>query len=52
MNKPVGQITRGLAGIGRASADAFANAIVFTRSDEASYITGHILNVDGGQSNN
>ena len=26
-----------------------ANAIVFIASDEASFITGHILNVDGGQ---
>jgi NAD(P)-dependent dehydrogenase (short-subunit alcohol dehydrogenase family) len=25
-----------------------ANAIVFIASDEASFITGHILNVDGG----
>jgi NAD(P)-dependent dehydrogenase (short-subunit alcohol dehydrogenase family) len=25
-----------------------ANAIVFMASDEASYITGHILNVDDG----
>jgi NAD(P)-dependent dehydrogenase (short-subunit alcohol dehydrogenase family) len=25
-----------------------ANAIVFMASDEASFITGHILNVDGG----
>jgi NAD(P)-dependent dehydrogenase (short-subunit alcohol dehydrogenase family) len=25
-----------------------ANAIVFVASDEASYITDHILNVDGG----
>jgi hypothetical protein len=24
------------------------NAIVFIASDEASFITGHILNVDGG----
>jgi NAD(P)-dependent dehydrogenase (short-subunit alcohol dehydrogenase family) len=27
-----------------------ANAIVFIASDEASFITGHILNVDGGKS--
>src|ERR1700693_3696332 len=30
--------------------DEVANAIVFIASDEASYITGHILNVDGGHS--
>jgi NAD(P)-dependent dehydrogenase (short-subunit alcohol dehydrogenase family) len=29
--------------------EELANAIVFIASDEASYITGHILNVDGGQ---
>ncbi|MCW3028886.1 MAG: transporter [Solirubrobacterales bacterium] len=28
--------------------DELADAIVFIASDEASYITGHILNVDGG----
>ena len=28
--------------------DELANAIVFIASDEASYITGHVLNVDGG----
>jgi len=28
-----------------------ANAIVFIASDEASFITGHILNVDGGMTN-
>ena len=30
--------------------DELANAIVFIASDEASFITGHILNVDGGKS--
>jgi NAD(P)-dependent dehydrogenase (short-subunit alcohol dehydrogenase family) len=29
-----------------------ANAIVFIASDEASFITGHILNVDGGHTAN
>jgi NAD(P)-dependent dehydrogenase (short-subunit alcohol dehydrogenase family) len=32
--------------------EELANAIVFIASDEASYITGHILNVDGGMSIN
>jgi len=27
-----------------------ANAIVFIASGEASFITGHVLNVDGGKS--
>jgi NAD(P)-dependent dehydrogenase (short-subunit alcohol dehydrogenase family) len=31
-------------------AEKVANAIVFIASDEASFITGHILNVDGGKS--
>jgi NAD(P)-dependent dehydrogenase (short-subunit alcohol dehydrogenase family) len=30
--------------------DELANAIVFLASDEASFIDGHILNVDGGKS--
>ncbi|HTE82861.1 MAG TPA: glucose 1-dehydrogenase [Reyranella sp.] len=32
--------------------EELANAIVFIASDDASYITGHILNVDGGHSAN
>jgi NAD(P)-dependent dehydrogenase (short-subunit alcohol dehydrogenase family) len=32
--------------------EELANAIVFIASDEASYITGHVLNVDGGHSAN
>lgn len=32
--------------------EEMANAIVFIASDDASYITGHILNVDGGHTAN
>ena len=32
--------------------EELANAIVFIASDEASFITGHVLNVDGGKSAN
>jgi NAD(P)-dependent dehydrogenase (short-subunit alcohol dehydrogenase family) len=32
--------------------EELANAIVFIASDEASFITGHVLNVDGGHSAN
>jgi NAD(P)-dependent dehydrogenase (short-subunit alcohol dehydrogenase family) len=32
--------------------EELAAAIVFIASDEASYITGHILNVDGGHTAN
>jgi NAD(P)-dependent dehydrogenase (short-subunit alcohol dehydrogenase family) len=28
--------------------EELANAIVFIASDDASYVTGHVLNVDGG----
>ena len=30
--------------------EELANAIVFIASDEASFINGHVLNVDGGKS--
>jgi NAD(P)-dependent dehydrogenase (short-subunit alcohol dehydrogenase family) len=30
--------------------EELANAIAFIASDEASFITGHVLNVDGGKS--
>jgi NAD(P)-dependent dehydrogenase (short-subunit alcohol dehydrogenase family) len=29
--------------------EELADAIVFIASDEASFITGHVLNVDGGK---
>jgi NAD(P)-dependent dehydrogenase (short-subunit alcohol dehydrogenase family) len=32
--------------------EELANAIVFIASDEASFITGHVLNVDGGRTAN
>ncbi len=32
--------------------EELANAIVFLASDEASFMTGHILNVDGGHTTN
>jgi NAD(P)-dependent dehydrogenase (short-subunit alcohol dehydrogenase family) len=32
--------------------EELATAIVFIASDEASFITGHILNVDGGHTAN
>jgi NAD(P)-dependent dehydrogenase (short-subunit alcohol dehydrogenase family) len=32
--------------------EELANAIVFIASDEASFITGHVLNVDGGHTAN
>jgi NAD(P)-dependent dehydrogenase (short-subunit alcohol dehydrogenase family) len=32
--------------------EELADAIVFIASDEASYIIGHVLNVDGGMTNN
>jgi NAD(P)-dependent dehydrogenase (short-subunit alcohol dehydrogenase family) len=35
-----------------ARAEELANAIVFIASDQASYITGHIFNVDGGHTIN
>jgi NAD(P)-dependent dehydrogenase (short-subunit alcohol dehydrogenase family) len=39
--------------MGRLSlSEELANAIVFIASDETSFITGHILNVDGGHTAN
>jgi NAD(P)-dependent dehydrogenase (short-subunit alcohol dehydrogenase family) len=32
--------------------EELAHAIVFIASEEASFITGHVLNVDGGHSAN
>ena len=43
----VGHVPLGRLGL----AEDLANAIVFIASDEASYITGHVLNVDGGMTN-
>jgi NAD(P)-dependent dehydrogenase (short-subunit alcohol dehydrogenase family) len=39
-----------MARLGRS--EELADAIVFMASDQASYITGHILNVDGGHTVN
>jgi NAD(P)-dependent dehydrogenase (short-subunit alcohol dehydrogenase family) len=42
----VGTVPMGRLGL----SEELANAIVFVASDEASYLTGHVLNVDGGKS--
>jgi NAD(P)-dependent dehydrogenase (short-subunit alcohol dehydrogenase family) len=54
--KVVGVMGDGLDELGKqaplgyvADADEIANAIVFLTTDKASYITGAILNVDGGR---
>ncbi|MDB5995074.1 MAG: hypothetical protein JWP42_2210 [Pseudomonas sp.] len=44
----VAQVPLGRLGL----SEDLANAIVFIASDEASFITGHILNVDGGHTAN
>jgi NAD(P)-dependent dehydrogenase (short-subunit alcohol dehydrogenase family) len=44
----VAQVPLGRLGL----TEELADAIVFIASDEASFITGHILNVDGGMTNN
>ena len=44
----VGRVPMGRLGL----SEELANAIVFIASDEASFITGHVLNVDGGHTAN
>jgi NAD(P)-dependent dehydrogenase (short-subunit alcohol dehydrogenase family) len=44
----VAQVPLGRLGL----SEDLANAIVFIASDEASFITGHVLNVDGGHTAN
>jgi NAD(P)-dependent dehydrogenase (short-subunit alcohol dehydrogenase family) len=44
----VAQVPLGRLGL----SEELAKAIVFIASDEASFITGHILNVDGGHTAN
>jgi NAD(P)-dependent dehydrogenase (short-subunit alcohol dehydrogenase family) len=47
-NKAASATTVPMNRLGRS--EEVANAIVFIASDEASFITGHVLNVDGGKS--
>jgi 3-oxoacyl-[acyl-carrier protein] reductase len=47
--QPVKDAMLGRIPLGRMGADAdVAAAVVFLASDEAAYITGHVLNVNGG----
>jgi NAD(P)-dependent dehydrogenase (short-subunit alcohol dehydrogenase family) len=45
---PVTTVPMGRLGL----TEELANAILFIASNEASFITGHILNVDGGKTAN
>jgi NAD(P)-dependent dehydrogenase (short-subunit alcohol dehydrogenase family) len=47
-NKAALMVTVPMARLGLS--EELANAIVFIASDEASFISGHVLNVDGGKS--
>ena len=47
-NKSTGEVPLGRLGL----SEEVADGIVFIASDEARFITGHVLNVDGGHSAN
>jgi NAD(P)-dependent dehydrogenase (short-subunit alcohol dehydrogenase family) len=54
--KPTSSIALALNTLGTSrsivAGEKIANAIVLIASDESSFITGHVLNVDGGKSAN
>ncbi len=47
-NKSTGEVPLGRLGL----SEEVADGIVFIASDEGGFITGHVLNVDGGHSAN